>query len=62
MAISDGACNVRSWIGNPDLEELKDPETGRANIKAAVGRGTLQVVKVSHSLSQSLSRQRVWGY
>jgi hypothetical protein len=46
MAISDGACNVRSWIGNPELEELKDPETGRANVKAAVGRGTLQVVKV----------------
>lgn len=47
MAISDGACNVRSWIGNPDLDEqLRDPETGRANVRGAVGSGTLQVVKV----------------
>lgn len=45
MAISDGACNVRAWIGNSDLDDLKDPETGRADIKAAVGKGTLQVVK-----------------
>jgi len=45
MAISDGACNVRAWIGNSDLDDLRDPETGKADIKAAVGRGTLQVVK-----------------
>jgi redox-regulated HSP33 family molecular chaperone len=46
MAISDGACNVRAWIGNPELgEELRDPTTGKANIRAAVGQGTLQVVK-----------------
>lgn len=47
MAISDGACNVRAWIGNPELDaELKDPATGRSNVRGAVGRGTLQVVKV----------------
>ena len=45
MAISDGACNVRAWIGNSDLDDLRDPETGKADIKAAVGKGTLQVVK-----------------
>jgi hypothetical protein len=43
LAISDGACNVRGWIGNTDLDELKDPETGFSNIKGAVGEGTLQV-------------------
>lgn len=45
MAISDGACNVRAWIGNSDLDDLRDPETLKADIKSAVGKGTLQVVK-----------------
>ena len=49
MAISDGVCNVRGWIGNSDLDDLKDPETGKVNIKAAVGKGTLQVVKMHPS-------------
>jgi len=36
QAIADGVCNVRGWIGNREVE---------GDVKTAVGKGTLQVVK-----------------
>ena len=44
MAISDGSCNGRVMISNPDVD-LRNPVNGKPDISKSVGKGTLQVVK-----------------
>jgi hypothetical protein len=43
QAISDGACNVRGYIKNTQLDDLKTDRAGHPDFKKAIGSGHLQV-------------------